>query len=135
MIQALLVWWHTLWASHYEMAPLVTTMTDHPYRDTNTAWSVILCRFTRRMNAELEANRHKPDWRRMGLKEANKELARHQNKLAAAVKAGDVAAINEYAADVANCAMFVAWAAGALNEHDDSPGNRGKVFDTYTLRG
>lgn len=90
-------------------------------------------RFVQRMRAEMAANRHKPDWRYMTLWEARAELKHHQKKLDKAVLAEDAPAIKEYAADVANCAMFVAWAAGALAEEDDSPGNRGQAF-SYSSR-
>ena len=105
-----------------------------PYRGLQSM-DVIERRFVQRMRAELEANRHKPDWRYMTLWEARAELKHHQKKLDAAVLAEDAPAIKEYAADVANCAMFVAWAAGVLAEEDDSPGNRGQVFGPYTTYG
>jgi hypothetical protein len=63
---------------------------------------------------------------------ASAELKQHQKKLDTAVLTEDAAAIKEYAADVANCAMFVAWAAGLLAQEDDSPGNRGQVFGPYS---
>lgn len=88
-------------------------------------------RFGQRMRAELAANRHKPDWRYMTLWEARAELKHHQKKLDKAVLAGDAPAIKEYAADVANCAMFVAWAAGVLAEEDDSPGNRVRCLQRW----
>ena len=91
-------------------------------------------RFGQRMRAELAANRHKPDWRFMTLWEARTELQHHQKKLDKAILAQDAPAIKEYTADVANCAMFVAWAAGVLAEEDDSPGNRGQVFGPYLPR-
>lgn len=88
----------------------------------------IISRFVRRMNAELAANRHKPDWRGLSLKDSLGELKHHQKKLIKATKSGDAKLIKEYAADVANCAMFVAWSAGGLYEEDDSPGNQGVVY-------
>jgi acyl-CoA reductase-like NAD-dependent aldehyde dehydrogenase len=103
-----------------------------PYRGLQSM-DVIERRFVQRMRAELAANRHKADWRYMTLWEARAELKQHQKKLDKAVLTEDAAAIKEYAADVANCAMFVAWAAGLLAQEDDSPGNRGQVFGPHAL--
>lgn len=110
--------------------PMGTSVVSAPYRGSYGK-ADIARRFFQRMNAELEANNHKPDWRGMSQREALSELRHHHKKLAKAVKAGDQAAIKEYAADVANCSMFVAWSSGLLQEEDNSPGNRGVDYGGY----
>ena len=66
-------------------------------------------RFAKRMRAELSANSHKGNqgsWLRMSLKEAWIEISWHLGKLTAAMKAEDVSACRELAADIANGAMM-----------------------------
>lgn len=65
--------------------------------------------FISQMEKELEANQHKGDWSlwQPTREEAVRELSHHQNKLVAAVQAGDADLVSEYTADVANLAMKI----------------------------
>lgn len=64
--------------------------------------------FAARMRAEMIANSHKGDnWRGMMPRQAWGEISWHLGKLTAALKAEDVPAIRELAADIANGAMML----------------------------
>jgi len=76
-----------------------------------------LTRFIARMRAELDANAVKGDWTDLPIETALHELRHHVWKLEQAARRGDQAALAEYSADVANCAMFVANSAGCLSDN------------------
>lgn len=64
--------------------------------------------FAERMRAEMISNAHKGDnWRNMTARQAWGEISWHLGKLTAALKAEDVPAIRELAADIANGAMML----------------------------
>lgn len=67
------------------------------------------------MTNELKTNAHKGDWSELDGGEGIHELIYHAVKLALAARGGHRAAVLEYAADVANHAMFVADACGSLD--------------------
>lgn len=78
--------------------------------------------FAERMRAELVANAHKGDhWQNMTVREAWGEISWHVGKLTGAIKAGDVAAIRELAADIANGALMLDQII-AVNLHLDEVG-------------
>ena len=65
--------------------------------------------FVSQMEAELQANQHKGDWRRWYPTplQVLAEIQHHQGKLMLALSAGDCERVKEYAADLANFAMKV----------------------------
>ena len=80
--------------------------------------------FAQAMDRELRANRNKGGpaaWREDGSQRMLTELTYHQGKLANAVQRGNVHEVLEFAADVANLAMMVADAHGALTKDIVSP--------------
>lgn len=77
-----------------------------------------LARFTARMQAELDTNAVKGDWTDLPFETSLYELRHHVWKLEKAAREGNREALAEYAADVANCALFVASSAGCLNNNE-----------------
>ena len=77
------------------------------------------------MMQELQNNSHKGDWADMPLGQGVHELFYHVAKLGLAAKEiGDHSeAVLEYAADVGNCAMFVADNYGALDTRNITVGH------------
>lgn len=78
--------------------------------------AITLKLFTRAMQRELDANAHKGDWT-VWLPTRRRhfyELDYHAAKLKAAVCDGDPVRVREYAADLANHAMFLCQAEGGL---------------------
>lgn len=66
--------------------------------------------FLAMMRKELHANSHKGDregWLKMSVREAVDEVTHHFGKLANAAEARDVPQVEEYSADLANCAMML----------------------------
>jgi hypothetical protein len=84
------------------------------YRDNDATAPDRLARFVAAMDAELDANADKGDWRTTSPLDGLAEIAKHLAKLTRAVAAGDRGAILEHAADVANTAFILADVAGAL---------------------
>lgn len=64
--------------------------------------------FAALMRRELDANRHKGDWRYLTTGYLLSEVIGHVAKLSHAIEAGDRDATLEHAADVANLSMMVA---------------------------
>lgn len=89
--------------------------------------------FAAMMDAEMRANepRKGTDWRELDVHTAFDELVKHADKLLKAVAADDAARVAEHAADVGNCAMFVALAAGALRRPAAPRVERGGYDDEY----
>lgn len=79
--------------------------------------------FVAQMEAELQANQHKGDWRRWYPTplQVLSEIQHHEGKLMLALSAGDCARVKEYAADIANFAMKVDEQFGGPNVKDHSP--------------
>lgn len=74
------------------------------------------------MHAEMSANTFKGDrWTDADRELLEDELLYHVVKLVAAGRSGDIAALNEHAADVANCAGMLADKLGGLRAAQ--PGN------------
>jgi hypothetical protein len=73
--------------------------------------------FVAQMEAELQANQHKGDWRRWYPTplQVLAEIQHHQGKLMLALSAGDCERVKEYAADLANFAMKVGEQFGGPN--------------------
>lgn len=65
--------------------------------------------FVARMEAELQANAHKGDWRQWKptALQVLSELQHHEAKLMHALAIGDCEHVREYAADIANIAMKI----------------------------
>lgn len=67
--------------------------------------------FVSSMKFELNRNQHKGDWLQYAqtgsFDEMKSELQYHVDKLNYAIEINDTNLINEYSADVANCAMFI----------------------------
>jgi len=81
--------------------------------------------FAERMRAEMVANAHKGDhWRNMLPRQAWGEIAWHLGKLTAALKAEDVPAIRELAADIANGALMLDAIVSAYDHPATPPENR-----------
>lgn len=74
----------------------------------------VTARFREAMLHEIRANEYKGDWLTSSERTLRRELDYHVAKLRAAVRAGDTPRITEFAADVANHAMFVADKQNAL---------------------
>ena len=72
-------------------------------------------RFSHAMLRELDANDYKGGWPGRGARTHLRDLDYHVAKLRAAVGAEEIVRVLEYAADVANHAMFLADEAGALD--------------------
>lgn len=73
--------------------------------------------FLAMMRKELHANSHKGDregWLNMSVREAVDEITHHFGKLANAAEARDVPQVEEYSADLANCAMMLLDVCGGL---------------------
>lgn len=79
--------------------------------------AVEITKFSKAMSNEAQANAHKGHWKDNDADVAHhvKELLYHAAKLMTAAEVGDKSAVLEYAADVANHAMFAADIAGALD--------------------
>jgi len=75
--------------------------------------------FARMMDAEMDANeaRKGESWRVLSSDDLYFELNKHADKLRLAMLAGDADKIAEHAADVGNCARFIAERAGVLSKH------------------
>ena len=85
--------------------------------------------FVSQMEAELQANQHKGDWRRWYPTplQVLAEIQHHQGKLMLALSAGDCERVKEYAADLANFAMKVDEQFGGPNETSPSVGANEKA--------
>ena len=84
--------------------------------------------FAERMRAEMVANAHKGDnWRSMTPRQAWGEISWHLGKLTAALKAEDVPAIRELAADIANGAMMLDHIVSAYDARAAITGQEGEV--------
>lgn len=83
----------------------------------NGKYGDVLTSFVKMMDSELHANAGKgdrPGWLSMTPETAMLEIHYHTAKLQKAVKNGDVSAIAEYSADVANMSMMMADIFGCL---------------------
>ena len=87
--------------------------------------------FVAQMEAELQANQHKGDWRRWYPTplQVLSEIQHHEGKLMLALSAGDCARVKEYAADIANFAMKVDEQFGGPNDQRQARAAQG-VNDT-----
>lgn len=67
--------------------------------------------FVKRMKTEMEANKHKGDWKEFAIKENRpdilREIEHHYNKLVLAFESDDDELIREHSADIGNIAMFM----------------------------
>lgn len=74
--------------------------------------------FVAQMEAELQANQHKGDWRRWKptVLQVLAEIQHHEGKLMLALSTGDCARVKEHAADLANFAMKVDEQFGGPND-------------------
>ena len=95
---------------------VVEEVAEIPPTDPRRASKEII-KFAKAMANEAQANAHKGHWKDNDADVAHhvKELLYHAAKLMTAAEVGDKPAVLEYAADVANHAMFAADIAGALD--------------------
>lgn len=127
-------------------AKKVAEVSKIPAEDPRRA-ALEIAQFSLAMSNEALANAHKGHWKDNDADVAHhvKELLYHAAKLMTAAEVGDKAAVLEYAADVANHAMFAADIAGALDaeltltpaeglESDDSKVPWGKHLPTLKER-
>lgn len=91
---------------HADMAKAISDTTDTPKLACGT---LVRPEFVAQMEAELQANQHKGDWRRWYPTplQVLAEIQHHQGKLMLALSAGDCERVKEYSADLANFAMKV----------------------------
>lgn len=87
-------------------------------------------RFSQMMMGEFRSNEHKGvSYQSLSPEQSFAEILKHMSKLYRAMKANNVRAIGEHAADVANCALLVADRCNALEHYvPSSPGPYGSDY-------
>ena len=100
------------------------TETDSNTTQSNASHGVEVQRLVRpefvaHMEAELQANQHKGDWRNWHptCLQILAEMQHHEGKLMLALASGDCERVREHAADLANYAMKVDEQFGGPNTH------------------